>query len=36
MKNILILEEETKTREIKEDIHITINIFLSDTSYNIY
>lgn len=35
MKNIIILEEEQKT-EIKEDIHITINIFLSDMSYNIY
>ena len=37
MPNIFILEKEKKNKEKKkEDIHITINIFLSDTSYNIY
>ncbi|WP_233126321.1 integrase [Methanobrevibacter sp. 87.7] len=34
MKNILILENEEK-KEIKEEINITINIFLADNQYNI-
>ncbi|WP_069593191.1 phage integrase N-terminal SAM-like domain-containing protein [Methanosphaera sp. WGK6] len=35
MKNVIIYPKQ-KEKEVKEDIHITINIFLSDTSYNIY
>ena len=30
MKNIMIYNKEPKKQEIKEDIHITINVFLFD------
>lgn len=36
MKNIMIYNKEAKKQEIKEDIHITINIFLSDKQINLY
>ncbi|RAP45900.1 MAG: integrase, partial [Methanosphaera sp. rholeuAM74] len=36
MKNIMIYTKEPKTHEIKEDIHITINVFLSDKQINLY
>ena len=37
MNNVLLFEKEKKNKKIKkEEIHITINIFISDMSYNIY
>ena len=36
MKNVMIYNKEPKKQEIKEDIHITINIFLSDKQINLY
>ncbi len=36
MKNVMIYTTGDEKQEIHEDIHITINVFLADTSYNIY
>ena len=36
MTNIMIYNKEHKTQEIKEDIHITINVFLSEQQINLY
>ena len=36
MKNVMIYNKEHKKQEIKEDIHITINVFLSEQQINLY
>ena len=35
MKNVMIYNKKSKKQEIKEDIHITINVFLSDRQINL-
>ncbi|WP_323736850.1 hypothetical protein PXD04_02470 [Methanosphaera sp. ISO3-F5] len=36
MKNVMIYDDEPEMQEIKEDIHITINVFLSENQINPY
>lgn len=36
MKHVMIYTKPEKTEEIKEDIYITINVFLSDEQINLY
>ncbi|MBR0472332.1 MAG: integrase [Methanosphaera sp.] len=36
MKNVMIYDDEPEMQEIKEDIHITINVFLSENQINLY
>lgn len=36
MKNVMIYNKEPEKQEIIEDIHITINVFLSDQQINLY
>lgn len=36
MKHVMIYTKPEKTEEIKEDIYITINVFVSDEQINLY
>ena len=36
MKHVMIYNEEPQKQEIKEDIQITINVFLSEKQINLY
>ena len=36
MKNVMIYYDDEKISEVKEDIYITINVFLSDKQINLY